>query len=428
MKSDPSTRAVLLLLLLSVAAVAPVLLSGCGGNAYSASMEYGVRTDPLVIDEKLGPDRMDPEPPGQLPLLAPADLRDPRSPLHADGEALFKSGKLRDPNRLNSADRRELEAALKEVFGTPARPKVAEISEEEREVLRLDDKTLAEGSRLFRIHCLHCHGVTGDGRGPTARWVHPHPRDYRQGLFKFQSVDQSDGKVRPPRRADLLRTVELGIEGTSMPSFALLPQEEKEAMVSYVIHLSIRGQAEFETLKSAFSYDPASDSLKRGEATPAEEVKANAQDLARGWAEAQNKPIPVKPSPYKDEDLAASVRRGQALFLADEASLKKYYPKVDINALKGASCVSCHLGYGRKALYKFDSWGTLVRPANLTTGVYRGGRRPEDQYHRIHSGINGSGMPPFGKTLDNNQIWDLINFVRALPYPAMREKYGIQVN
>ena len=39
--------------------------------------------------------------------------------------------------------------------------------------------TLAEGSKLYRQHCLHCHGLEGNGRGPTGYWVNPPPRDYR---------------------------------------------------------------------------------------------------------------------------------------------------------------------------------------------------------------------------------------------------------
>src|ERR671935_235750 len=73
------------------------------------------------------------------------------------------------------------------------------------------EETLAHGSRVYRVHCLQCHGVTGDGRGPTAAWVNPHPRDYRQGIFKFQSRDQTEdkgyGTVRKPAKEDLVRTL-----------------------------------------------------------------------------------------------------------------------------------------------------------------------------------------------------------------------------
>src|SRR5207302_4961877 len=117
---------------------------------------------------------------------------------------------------------------------------------ETRRLLQLDEETLKEGSRLYRLYCLQCHGLTGDGRGPTAKWVNPHPRDYRKGLFKFQSVDQvgkegsAGDTVRPPSREDLYRTVFEGVEGTAMQSYNMLPPHEIQALVSYVMHLSIR--------------------------------------------------------------------------------------------------------------------------------------------------------------------------------------------
>jgi mono/diheme cytochrome c family protein len=107
--------------------------------------------------------------------------------------------------------------------------------------------------------------------------------------------------------------------------------------------------------------------------------------------------------------MKASVERGKALFLGDRGK-----------------CVTCHLDYGRQSLFKFDAWGTLVRPANLTNAVYRGGRRPIDLYWRIHSGINGSGMIRF--PLSDEEIWDVVHFVRALPYPGMMKRYGIDIH
>ena len=41
---------------------------------------------------------------------------------------------------------------------------------------------------LYREHCAHCHGITGDGVGPTATFLNPYPRDYRKGQFKFKST------------------------------------------------------------------------------------------------------------------------------------------------------------------------------------------------------------------------------------------------
>ncbi|OYW18898.1 MAG: hypothetical protein B7Z55_09805, partial [Planctomycetales bacterium 12-60-4] len=41
------------------------------------------------------------------------------------------------------------------------------------------------GRKVYMKNCLHCHGVAGDGAGPTARYLNPKPRDYRLGVFKF---------------------------------------------------------------------------------------------------------------------------------------------------------------------------------------------------------------------------------------------------
>src|SRR5262249_50719201 len=115
----------------------------------------------------------------------------------------------------------------------------------------------------------------------------------------------------------------------------------------------------------------------------------------------------------------ASVERGHQVFLK-------------------AGCIGCHTDYGRQTPYLYDKWGTLARPLNLTTNTYRGGRRPIDILYRIKGGIDPSGMPKVGGSLDvkkpdpnnpKNEIvdveatnlahWDLVNFVRALPYPQM---------
>ncbi len=101
--------------------------------------------------------------------------------------------------------------------------------------------------------------------------------------------------------------------------------------------------------------------------------------------------------------MAESIRRGYKLFSDPSGS---------------ASCIGCHQDYGRQVPFRYDKWGTLVRPMNLTLGVYRGGRRPIDIFWRIKRGIDPSGMPPTGVT-DDKDVWDVVNFVQALPYPQM---------
>ncbi|HZZ79791.1 MAG TPA: hypothetical protein VFE62_14835, partial [Gemmataceae bacterium] len=208
-----------------------VTMTGCSSDqfpTYSTSLKYPPRKDPIVAPAaaaKLGDERFDPDTPGQLPLMSLDDIFKPGNPFHPKAEEIKTGQFLRDPTKFNK--QKELEDALEENFGTPANPKVAGLDPETVKILKIDDSTLAEGSKRYRVHCLHCHGLSGDGRGPTAKWINPHPRDFRAGLFKFQSISQVDSKpgapvphslgVRPPARADLLRTLRHGIEGTAMP-------------------------------------------------------------------------------------------------------------------------------------------------------------------------------------------------------------------
>lgn len=376
-------------------------LCGCDLEPYPAEFRYPLRSDPIVTSPP-GSTRWDTTRPGQLDNHI-AHLSDPEI-----------GGKTLDPAKLPAKDRADLETALSEIFGTPAAPTVnlKDADEETKnhiETLMLDKEKLAAGSKVYRRHCMHCHGVTGDGRGPTGPWVNPTPRDYRQGLFKFMSTDVRVNN-RKPRRDDLYRTLEHGIEGTSMPSFGLLQDHEKEELVSYVIHLSLRGECE------RYTMEPILDGSGLEGGSVRDRVDELIRNSLKAWADSNAKGIEPSNYPYKenDDDRQASVRRGYKLFTDPRGS---------------ASCINCHLDFGRQAPFRYDKWGTMVRPANLTAGVYRGGRRPVDLYWRIRGGIDPSQMPRADfedKTANREQwsnnadpYWDLVNFVQALPYPRM---------
>jgi mono/diheme cytochrome c family protein len=385
-----------------------LLIGGCELDGYPEDLQYPVRTDPLAI-KTADKDAPEYDRPGQFPdLFVGLDTEE-------------KDKLLLDPAKLTADQRQQLERLLNESFGTPSRPQVEGTSAAARELLlklrselKLDQDTLARGSVLYRQNCLHCHGLTGDGHGATAPWVNPHPRDYREGRFKFTSSAQEEGD-RKPRREDLVRTVYEGIDGTSMPSFRLLPDDDLEALVSYVIHLSIRGDTEYSVMRLVLTGD--------GDQSIEEAFDAFLQQKTKQWSDAQT--TPIQPGSYpefkteeeRDRYLQASIQRGMGLFNR---------PKPE-GSLKSAGCLGCHTDYGRQAPHKYDYWGTIVRPADLTTGIFRGGRRPIDLYYRIHSGINGVTMPASSNNLTSEEIWDIVNFLEVLPYPRMLEKYGVKL-
>ncbi|HEV3235975.1 MAG TPA: cytochrome c [Gemmataceae bacterium] len=379
-----------------------LLFTGCDLDGYPQELTYPLRSDPLVVGHPQQ-DAPDLDRPGDFPNVLFANLNEEE-----------RTKFLLDPAKLKPEQRQELDKALTRIFGTPALPQVeggnAEVQamlQTLSSTLKLDQATLISGAGVYRKQCLHCHGLTGDGRGPTSPWVNPHPRDYRQGVFKFTSSSQGEGERRP-RKEDIERTIREGILGTSMPSFRLLPDEEIEALASYVIHLSLRGEAEYLVTSFALKGEIEGDLVEGGNG-----LGDCLKGIATYWQNAQQSLIPAEAPPTfkNEEEQQQSIQRGFQLFTKQGE----------------AGCISCHTDFGRQAPYKYDYWGTIVRPADITTGVLRGGRRPIDLYYRIHSGINGTGMTAFGKALKPQDIWDLVHFVKAVPYPQMRQKFGVKL-
>ena len=422
--------------------LALVCIGGCNQDAYDPELRYPVRTDWLVA-----PGTWEIQPtvfnlPGHLPMDHLREtLKQPDKDVSPDQLALrsWVDKKIFDPQKLGAELRAEYGKQMEAMFGTPFQPKVAGLNADALKLvedgltadaviktLDLGPDKLAAGSKLYRSQCLHCHGLEGNGRGPTGMWVNPPPRDYRQGTFKFTSSSLDQG-VRKARREDLLHIVTAGVEGTSMPSFGLLSLAEREALVSYVIHLSLRGEVEYLTM-----VDQVKDESRKPAMTLREDLKNptlkdalddNLALTAGRWVASQKADAAIAPSayPYGQDDKAfmESAVRGAKVFLGV------------------GGCISCHQNYGRESNLVYDDWGTIVRGRNLYEGIYRGGRRPLDLYYRIHSGIKGAGMTAYKDIKGQikpedlqmtaeqfekaDVLWDLVNYLRALGYSDLRK-------
>lgn len=347
--------------------------------------------------------------------------------------------------------------ALGALFGSPdapALPPGVEGLDEVLDISKLQASAGAVGSDefgvaqgLYRQHCVHCHGITGDGKGPTAAFLNPYPRDFRRGTFKFTSTPIGV----PPTTDDLRRILVNGIPGTAMPSFKLLNEGELDALVDYVKYLAIRGQVERRLIQECQDFfDPeeaARADLRKqffGREYLVEEILAS---VVQDWQMAAESvtEVPQRDSKYdpasEDYDAAAlaeSVERGRELYYTGTAN-----------------CFSCHgpsqLGDGQVTDYdawtkEFHDWTTTPKgseayqekynqftglgglpprniiPRNLRSGVYRGGLRPVDIFLRIHNGIDGTPMPESNKaSLTTDDLWDLVNYVMSLPYEPMSQ-------
>lgn len=310
------------------------------------------------------------------------------------------------------------------------------------------------GRVVYMKNCVHCHGVAGDGAGPTAHYLNPRPRDYRLGVFKFTETLATERATHH----DLWRVIKYGIPGTYMPSFLLLDDAETDAVVQYVRWLAMRGEMEKrlgdeladysqdglreEYRKAKASYDAAIAGGEKPDSVPnlnamfakarqelqgylkddfADTVDGTADFIAEAWQRAEDPASVIHPSVSRVPDTPASRANGRLLYLSDKTK-----------------CYTCHGTTGRGnggAVEDFwpkpgstekyserglhDVWGHVLPPRNLRLGQYRGGRRPVDVFRRIYAGIKGTPMPAFGGTvLKDEEIWDVVNYVMSLPYDA----------
>jgi mono/diheme cytochrome c family protein len=332
-----------------------------------------------------------------------------------------------DDNPQRFRQRRQAVANIIEaLFGTPDDPHLPADVKLDLKKLRLAAGPTASHEKeahtgLYRRHCVHCHGVTGDGRGPTAVFLNPYPRDFRHGVVKFKSTKLKER----PTDDDLRRTINAGVAGTAMPSFKLLAPSEVDALIEYVKYLAIRGETETALIAKIAQLsreeslpDPTAgkEQVDEFRAQIIEEVLKEGV-LGRWERATESVEIPPERKPLEGSALDASIVKGRELFMGK------------------ANCFSCHgdtaLGDGQTYMInvppgvignipnEITNWELPpqpLSPRNLRNGVFRGGRRPMDIYRKIHVGIEGTPMPARVVGLTDEEVWSLVDYVLNMPY------------
>jgi DMSO reductase family type II enzyme heme b subunit len=83
------------------------------------------------------------------------------------------------------------------------------------------------------------------------------------------------------------------------------------------------------------------------------------------------------------------------------------------------ACALCHgetgAGDGTQVPTLKDAAGLPVRPRDFNTGLFRGGHTGRDLYLRIHNGLPGTPMLPFGADLLKPvERWALVHYIQSL--------------
>jgi cytochrome c oxidase cbb3-type subunit 2 len=218
------------------------------------------------------------------------------------------------------------------------------------------DQIIANGHDIFQRRCSGCHGSDAKGTGPAAVMLSPKPRNLAEGLFKLRST--AGGAM--PTTADLLRTINQGVPGSSMPSFRDVPESEKSAIIAFIKSL-------------------------------------------RQWEEpgpSQFMEIPQPPdSIFKTKaSLLASAKAGRDLFKE--------------------GCSACHgergRGDGTSADALVDMNEQPIRPANLSAPFVKSGSTARDLYKAISTGLDGSPMPSYAEAYSPEARWKIVAFILYL--------------
>jgi cytochrome c oxidase cbb3-type subunit I/II len=204
------------------------------------------------------------------------------------------------------------------------------------------------GKAVYERRCVGCHGAQGDGNGPAATFLDPRPRNFTLGSFKFRTTPS--GSL--PTDGDLYRTLTRGVRWTAMPTWHELPEKDRVAVIAYIKTFSSR------------------------------------------WKdERPEPPITIGDPPKPTPELLA---RGKQLYTQ-------------------AKCFECHgdggKGDGPSAAQLRDDSKFPIRPADFTKGQFKGGGEVTDIYRAMTTGLDGTPMPSFADSMQDDERWAISYYV-----------------
>lgn len=143
----------------------------------------------------------------------------------------------------------------------------------------------------------------------------------------------------------------------------------------------------------------------------------------------ENSMMPAFPSLSEEErwGLVEVIRRfggieqeeGEAITIEDPIAMSDASVKTGMEVYERLDCASCHgptgWGNGDSSLTLENDAEERVYPANLQSGVYKGGSDRHELYKRIANGLDGSPMPSYSEEASPDEIWHLVNYLTTLP-------------
>jgi mono/diheme cytochrome c family protein len=224
---------------------------------------------------------------------------------------------------------------------------------------------LEVGKKAYTVRCEICHGGKGDGKGLvgvirrselSGRVQTIYPWDFTKAVFRFRSTPS--GCL--PKNDDILNIISRGIPISLMPAHDHITLEKRKAIVEYI--------------KTFSDY----------------------------WEEAD-----------EDEEFCQPIAVHKPDWVGSTVSIQK-----GKKIYKQMKCWECHgdtgTGDGPKAKDLKDDWGRTMLPFNFTSGELKRGSTPENVYSTFTTGLDGTGMPSYEDSLNEDDRWHLVSYTLKL--------------
>lgn len=238
-------------------------------------------------------------------------------------------------------------------------------------------EALNSGKTTYTEYCMPCHGVNGDGKGPSAKGLQIPPRNLKLGMYKF-------GRVVPgelPHDEDFYKILKEGLEGTAMLPWKDLSPVQLFNLVQYMKTFAPE-QWEGKERKLGVTIVPTRDPFKDDKAGAIERGKAVYHIVARCWLCHR-----------------AYVSHAEYSKLNEKINGK---PETEFNT----------------EMYRLklqpNDYDSASVPPEFTYDPIRSAKNLEELYVRISAGVAGTSMPSWKGTLPDEDIWAVTYYVKYL--------------
>ena len=89
-----------------------------------------------------------------------------------------------------------------------------------------------EGKKLYEVNCTPCHGPKGEGKGPAAAALNPHPSDFAQPLKDWPNTKGNPEKI--------FGVISKGIPGSAMVGWPQFSEKERWGLAYFVMEFATK--------------------------------------------------------------------------------------------------------------------------------------------------------------------------------------------